>query len=160
MTMENDEITGFSKFPDLIMMDGGKGQVNVALKVLSELKLDIPVCGMVKDDKHRTRGLYYHNQEIPIDRGSEGFRLITRIQDEAHRFAIEYHRSLRTKNQVHSILDDIDGIGPARRKALMKAFQSLEEIKTADIETLADVPSMNRAAAEKVYEFFHKIKDN
>jgi len=141
------------------MMDGGKGQVNVALKVLSELHLDIPVCGMVKDDKHRTRGLYFKNREIPIDRGSEGFRLITRIQDEAHRFAIEYHRSLRTKNQVHSILDDIDGIGPARRKALMKTFQSLEEIKAADVETLAEVPSMNYAAAEKVYEFFHKIND-
>ena len=156
---ESEEITGFAKFPDLIMMDGGKGQVNVALKVLSELQLDIPVCGMVKDDKHRTRGLYFENREIPIDRGSEGFRLITRIQDEAHRFAIEYHRSLRTKDQVHSILDDIDGIGPARRKALMKVFQSLEEIKAADVETLAEVPSMNRLAAEKVYEFFHKIND-
>ena len=153
---ENDEVTGFSKFPDLIMMDGGKGQVNVALKVLQELQLNIPVCGMVKDDKHRTRGLYFENQEIPIDRGSEGFRLITRIQDEAHRFAIEYHRSLRTKEQVHSILDDIEGIGPTRRKALMKAFQSLEEIKAADIERLVQVPSMNLAAAEKVYEFFHK----
>ena len=114
---------------------------------------------MVKDDKHRTRGLYFENQEIPIDRGSEGFRLITRIQDEAHRFAIEYHRSLRTKEQVHSILDDIEGIGPARRKALMKAFQSLDEMKAADVETLAEVPSMNRSAAEKVYEFFHKIND-
>ena len=156
---ENEETGGFSKFPDLVMMDGGKGQVNVALKVLDELRLNIPVCGMVKDDKHRTRGLYFENKEIPIDRGSEGFRLITRIQDEAHRFAIEYHRSLRTKDQVHSILDDIDGIGPARRKALMRAFQSLDEIRAADVETLADVPSMNRAAAEKVYEFFHKIKD-
>ena len=153
---ENEEIGGFAKFPDLIMMDGGKGQVNVALKVLSELRLDIPVCGMVKDDKHRTRGLYFENQEIPIDTGSEGFRLITRIQDEAHRFAIEYHRSLRTKDQVHSILDDIEGIGPAIRKALMKAFQSLDEIKSADVECLANVPSMNRSAAEKVYEFFHK----
>ena len=155
---ESEEITGFAKFPDLIMMDGGKGQVNVALKVLEELRLDIPVCGMVKDDKHRTRGLYFENREIPIDRGSEGFRRITRIQDEAHRFAIEYHRSLRTKDQVHSILDDIDGIGPARRKALMKAFQSLEEIKAADVETLAEVPSKNRLAAEKVYEFFHTNK--
>lgn len=153
---ENEELGGFSRFPDLIMMDGGKGQVNVALRVLEELRLNIPVCGMVKDDKHRTRGLYFENKEIPIDRGSEGFRLITRIQDEAHRFAIEYHRSLRTKDQVHSILDDINGIGAARRKALMKAFQSLEAIKAADVETLAEVPSMNRAAAEKVYEFFHK----
>ena len=153
---DKEETGGFAKFPDLIMMDGGKGQVNVALKVLTELGLEIPVCGMVKDDKHRTRGLYFENREIPIDRGSEGFRLITRIQDEAHRFAIEYHRSLRTKDQVHSILDDIDGIGPARRKALMKAFQSLDEIRAADVEQLSQIPSMNRAAAEKVYEFFHK----
>ena len=156
---QKEELGGFAKFPDLIMMDGGKGQVNVAQRVLVELGLNIPVCGMVKDDKHRTRGLYFENKEISIDRGSEGFRLITRIQDEAHRFAIEYHRSLRTKDQVHSILDDIDGIGPARRKALMKTFQSLEEIKAADVETLAQVPSMNYAAAEKVYEFFHKMKD-
>ena len=156
---EKEEIGGFSKFPDLIMMDGGKGQVNIALNVLAELGLEIPVCGMVKDDKHRTRGLYFENKEIPIDRGSEGFRLITRIQDEAHRFAIEYHRSLRTKEQVHSILDDIDGIGPARRKALMKAFQSLDEIRAADEEQLAQVPSMNMAAARKVYEFFHRTKE-
>ena len=157
---ENEqELGSFAKFPDLIMMDGGKGQVNVARKVLEELRLNIPVCGMVKDDKHRTRGLYFENQEIPIDRGSEGFRLITRIQDEAHRFAIEYHRSLRSKGQVHSVLDDIEGIGPARRKALMKAFVSIEEIKNADVEKLAAVPSMNRTAAEKVYEFFH-LKTN
>lgn len=153
---DQEETGGFAKFPDLIMMDGGKGQVNIAQKVLGELGLEIPVCGMVKDDRHRTRGLYFENREIPIDRNSEGFRLITRIQDEAHRFAIEYHRSLRTKDQVHSILDDIEGIGPARRKALMKAFQSLEEIRSAEVETLSRVPSMNRAAAEKVYEFFHK----
>lgn len=152
---EKEELGGFAKFPDLIMMDGGKGQVNVALRVLEELRLNIPVCGMVKDDKHRTRGLYYENREIPIDRSSEGFRLITRIQDEAHRFAIEYHRSLRTKDQVHSILDDIEGIGPARRKALMKAFQSIEDLKAASTEQLAEVPSMNRGAAEKVYQFFH-----
>ena len=153
---EDEGVEGFAKFPDLIMMDGGKGQVNVALRVLEELRLNIPVCGMVKDDKHRTRGLYFKNKEIPIDRGSEGFRLITRIQDEAHRFAIEYHRSLRTKDQVHSVLDDIEGIGPARRKALMRAFQSMDEIREAEVEALAQVPSMNRAAAEKVYEFFHK----
>lgn len=152
---KKEEVGGFAKFPDLIMMDGGKGQVNVALRVLEELRLNIPVCGMVKDDKHRTRGLYYENREIPIDRSSEGFRLITRIQDEAHRFAIEYHRSLRTKDQVHSILDDIEGIGPARRKALMKAFQSIENLKAASTEQLAEVPSMNRGAAEKVYQFFH-----
>ena len=153
---DGEESGGFAKFPDLIMMDGGKGQVNVALRVMEELRLKIPVCGMVKDDKHRTRGLYFENKEIPIDRGSEGFRLITRIQDEAHRFAIEYHRSLRTKDQVHSVLDDIEGIGPARRKALMRAFSSLDEIRAAEVETLAEVSSMNRAAAEKVYEFFHK----
>lgn len=157
--MEKETMGGFAKLPDLIMMDGGKGQVNVALKVLSELRLNIPVCGMVKDDKHRTRGLYFENREIPIDRNSEGFRLITRIQDEAHRFAIEYHRSLRTKDQVHSILDDIEGIGPARRKALMKAFPTQEEIRQASVEELAQVPSMNRKSAEQVYEFFHKISD-
>ena len=149
------ELGSFTKFPDLIMMDGGKGQVNVAKQVLSELNLDIPVCGMVKDDNHRTRGLYYENVEIPIDRSSEGFRLITRIPDEAHRFAIEYHRMLRSKGQVHSILDDIEGIGPARRKALMKHYQSLDEIKAAEPDDLAKVPSMNEAAARKVYEFFH-----
>ena len=150
-----EELGSFTKFPDLLMMDGGKGQVNVALQVLDELGLDIPVCGMVKDDNHRTRGLYYNNAEIPIDRNSEGFRLITRIQDEAHRFAIEYHRSLRSKEQVHSVLDDIEGIGPSRRKALMRQFQSLEAIREADVEALAAVPSMNRAAAEKVWKFFH-----
>ncbi len=149
------ELGSFTKFPDLLMMDGGRGQVNVALQVLRELGLDIPVCGMVKDDNHRTRGLYFHNAEIPIDRNSEGFRLLTRIQDEAHRFAIEYHRSLRGKEQIHSVLDDIEGIGPSRRKALMRHFQSLEAIREADVETLAAIPSMNRAAAGKVWEFFH-----
>ena len=145
----------FTKFPDLLMMDGGRGQVNIALEVLKELELEIPVCGMVKDDNHRTRGLYFNNVEIPIEKNSEGFRLITRIQDEAHRFAIEYHRSLRSKEQVHSVLDDIEGIGPSRRKALMKYFQSLEAIRKADVDTLAKVPSMNRQAAKQVYGFFH-----
>lgn len=145
----------FSRFPDLIMMDGGKGQVNVALRVMDNLKLNIPICGMVKDDNHRTRGLYYENLEIPIDKSSEGFRLITRIQDEAHRFAIEYHRSLRSKQQVHSILDDIDGIGPARRKALMRTFKSLEAVRDATEEELANAPSMNAGSAKKVYDFFH-----
>ena len=140
---ENAELGKFTAFPDLIMMDGGKGQVNVALQVLDELHLDIPVCGMVKDDHHRTRGLYYQNEEIPINRSSEAFRLITRIQDEAHRFAIEYHRQLRSKGQVHSILDDIEGIGPARRKALMREYLSLDEIKKASVEELAKIPSMN-----------------
>ena len=152
---ENVELGKFTSFPDLIMMDGGKGQVNVALQVLDELHLHIPVCGMVKDDHHRTRGLYYHNEEIPIDRSSEAFRLITRIQDEAHRFAIEYHRQLRGKGQVHSILDDIEGIGPARRKALMRHYMSLDDIRKAKIEELAKIPSMNEKAAESVYKFFH-----
>ena len=152
---ENVELGKFTAFPDLILMDGGKGQVNVALQVLDELHLDIPVCGMVKDDHHRTRGLYYHNEEIPIDRSSEAFRLITRIQDEAHRFAIEYHRQLRGKGQVHSILDDIEGIGPARRKALMREYLSLDDIKKASVEELAKIPSMNEKAAESVYKFFH-----
>lgn len=144
----------FDRFPDLLLMDGGRGQVNIALDVLNELHLDIPVCGMVKDDNHRTRGLYYHNKEIAIDRYSEAFKLITRIQDEAHRFAIEYHRSLRTKDQVHSVLDDIPGIGPARRRSLMKAFSSLEELKQATVEELMDKAGLPRNAAEKVYEFF------
>ena len=150
------EDSGFERLPDLIMMDGGRGQVNVALEVLDRLGLSVPVCGMVKDDKHRTRGLYYQNVEIPIDRNSEGFKLITRIQDEAHRFAIEYHRLLRSKGQIHSILDDIEGIGPARRKALMRQFKSLKAIQNAQIDQLKAVPSMNEAAARQVYAFFHE----
>lgn len=151
-----DEFGSFTRFPDLMLMDGGKGQVNIALEVLEKLQLTIPVCGMVKDDKHRTRGLYYNNQEIPISRDSEGFKLITRIQDEAHRFAIEYHRSLRSKGQVHSVLDDIPGIGETRRKALMKHFKGLEGIREASVETLSNVESMNERAARQVYDFFHK----
>ena len=150
----DEEFGSFTKFPDLIMMDGGKGQVNAALAVLEKLELKIPVCGMVKDDNHRTRGLYFNNLEIEINKSSEGFRLVTRIQDEAHRFAIEYHRSLRGKGQVHSILDEIDGIGPARRKSLMRKFKSLENIREATIEELQSVPSMNLAAAKQVYSFF------
>ena len=150
-----EEYGSFTRFPDLILMDGGRGQVNIALQVLDELGLEIPVCGMVKDDYHRTRGLYYNNVEIPIDTHSEGFRLITRIQDEAHRFAIEYHRSLRSKEQVHSVLDDIPGIGPERRKALMRAYESLKAIREADVESLKAVPSMNEKAAVSVYQFFH-----
>jgi excinuclease ABC subunit C len=151
------ENTGsFNRFPDIILMDGGRGQVNICLQVLEELGLNIPVCGMVKDDNHNTRGLYYNNVELPIDRHSEGFKLITRIQDEAHRFAIEFHRSLRSKSQVHSVLDDIDGIGPARRKALMRSFQSIEKIREASVEELAAVDAMNQASAEAVYQFFHK----
>ena len=151
----SNEYGSFARFPDLIMMDGGRGQVNICLKVLEELRLNIPVCGMVKDDNHRTRGLYYNNIEIPIDRSSEGFKLITRIQDEAHRFAIEYHRSLRSKEQVHSVLDDIPGIGPSRRKALMKKYQSLDAIKAATVDDLAATEAMNEKAAEAVYQFFH-----
>ncbi len=157
---ETEEIGGFQKFPDLLLMDGGRGQVNIALSVLEELHLQIPVAGMVKDDYHRTRGLYYNNREIPIDKTSEGFRLVTRIQDEAHRFAIEYHRSLRGKQQVHSVLDEIEGIGPSRRKALMRAFSSIEEIKEASAECLSEVPGMNRKAAESVYSFFHKESES
>lgn len=152
---EGKDHGGFQTFPDLIMMDGGKGQVNIALEVLDQLGIVIPVCGMVKDDHHRTRGLYYNNEEIGIDRNSEGFRLITRIQDEAHRFAIEFHRKLRSQGQVHSILDDIPGIGPARRKALMKHFMSLDAIKAATIEELKEIPSMNEKSANEVYNFFH-----
>ena len=150
------EFGSFTRFPDLLMMDGGKGQVNIALEVLEQLGLSIPVCGMVKDDSHRTRGLYYQNVEIPVDRHSEGFRLITRIQDEAHRFAIEYHRSLRSKSQVRSILDEIPGIGETRRKALMRSFQSLDDVREASVEELCQVPGMNRAAAESVYRFFRR----
>lgn len=151
-----DEFGSFTRFPDLILMDGGKGQVNIALEVLEKLRLTIPVCGMVKDDKHRTRGLYYNNQEIPISRDSEGFKLITRVQDEAHRFAIEYHRSLRSKDQVHSVLDDIPGIGETRRKALMRHFKGLDGIREASVETLSNIESMNEKAARQVYDFFHK----
>lgn len=152
---DGKELGSFTAFPDLILMDGGKGQVNVALQVLERLGLHIPVCGMVKDDFHRTRGLYYNNEEIEIDRSSEGFRLITRIQDEAHRFAIEFHRSLRSKGQVHSILDDIPGIGPARRKELMKHFMSLDAIRNAEVDDLKQLPSMNEKSAREVYKFFH-----
>ena len=152
---EGRELGSFTVFPDLILMDGGKGQVNIALEVLDKLNLDIPVCGMVKDDHHRTRGLYYHNEEIPIDRNSEAFRLITRIQDEAHRFAITFHRQLRSQGQVHSILDDIPGVGPARRKDLMKHFANIEAIKNATVEELKSLPSMNEKSAKDVYDFFH-----
>ena len=149
------EDSGFERLPDLIMMDGGRGQVNIALEVLEEMDLAIPVCGMVKDDKHRTRGLYFRNVEIPIYRNSEGFKLITRVQDEAHRFAIEYHRLLRSKGQVRSILDDIPGIGPTRRKELMRHFQGIDDIKAATVEELSGLPGMNKKAAEQVYTFFH-----
>lgn len=150
----DQEYGSFTKFPDLILMDGGRGQVNIALSVLEELGIDIPVCGMVKDDNHRTRGLYYHNIELPIDTHSEGFKLITRIQDEAHRFAIEYHRSLRSKTQVKSVLDDIPGVGPARRKALMRHFKSLAEIRQASVEELMKIPEMNERTAEEIVTFF------
>lgn len=155
-TNEQDEqFNSFNRLPDLIMMDGGRGQVNIALEVLDELKINIPVCGMVKDDHHNTRGLYYNNVELPIDTHSESFHLITRIQDEAHRFAIEFHRSLRGKNQVHSILDDIEGVGPTRRKALMKYFKGIEEVRNAEVSELAAIPGMNNKVAESVYAFFH-----
>ncbi len=149
------EYGSFTKFPDLLLMDGGKGQVNIALEVLKELKIDIPVCGMVKDDNHRTRGLYYHNQELPIDKHSEGFKLITRIQDEAHRFAIEYHRSLRSKTQVKSVLEDIPGVGETRRKALMRRFKSIDEMKTASVEQFSAIPEIPENVAKGIYAFFH-----
>ena len=152
---EEERFSGFSHFPDLILMDGGRGQVNICLAVLEELGLDIPVAGMVKDDNHRTRGLYYNNAEIPIDTHGEGFKLITRIQDETHRFAIEYHRSIRSKEQVHSRLDDIPGIGPVRKKALMRTYRSIEEIAAAEVEELEQIPELTRAAAEEVYRYFH-----
>lgn len=156
---EMDQAFGsFTKFPDLLLMDGGRGQVNIALQVLSELHLDIPVCGMVKDDNHRTRGLYYQNVEIPIDTHSEGFKLITRIQDEAHRFAIEYHRSLRSKAQVKSALDEIPGVGPARRKALMRHFGSIGEIKEASVEKLCEVPEIPEHIGRQIFDFFHGEK--
>lgn len=147
----------FTKFPDIIMMDGGKGQVHIAEQVIAELGLHIPIAGMVKDDHHRTRGLYYKNQELPIDTHSEGFKLITRLQDEAHRFAIEYHRSLRSKGQVHSFLDDISGIGPKRRKALMKRFISADKMAEATLEELAATEGMNQEAASNVYNYFHPV---
>ena len=154
------EFDSFAKLPDLILMDGGRGQVNIALKVLGELGIQIPVCGMVKDDHHRTRGLYFNNVEIPIDTSSEGFHLITRVQDEAHRFAIEFHRSLRGKEQVHSVLDDIPGIGETRRKALMRKFKSIENIRDASLEELAMTEAMNARSARQVYDFFHKTENN
>ena len=154
-TSNGKEYSSFTRFPDLIMMDGGRGQVNIALSVLEEFGINIPVCGMVKDDHHRTRGLYFENQEIPIDTHSEGFRLITRVQDEAHRFAITFHKDLRSKKQVHSILDDIEGIGEARRNALLREFNSIEDIKNASVTRLKNVDSMNERAAQKVYDFFH-----
>lgn len=147
---------GFAKFPDLILMDGGRGQVNICKKVLDEFHLNIPVCGMVKDDNHNTRGLYVDGVEIDIDRASEAFKLITRIQDEAHRFAIEYHKSLRGKDSVHSALDNVPGIGPSRRKALMKAFGSLDEIKGASVEKLAQTEGISKSQAQVIFDFFHK----
>lgn len=153
---EESETGGFQIFPDLIMMDGGRGQVNIALEVLEKLHLHIPVCGMVKDDNHRTRGLYFNNTEVPIDRNSECFRLITRIQDEAHRFAITFHRQLRSKGQVHSVLDDIPGVDPARRKDLMRHFENIDAIRNATVEELKELPSMNGKSAQEVYKFFHR----
>lgn len=154
----DENFGSFTKFPDLLLMDGGRGQVNIALQVLDELGINIPVCGMVKDDNHRTKGLYFQNKELPIDRNSEGFKLITRIQDEAHRFAITYHRSLRSKAQVHSVLDEINGVGPSRRKALMKYFKSIEELQNAEVTTLCEVPGITANVAEEIYRFFHSAK--
>lgn len=152
----DDAFGSFTKFPDLILMDGGRGQVNIALQVLEGLGLQIPVCGMVKDDHHRTRGLYFENRELPIDVHSEGFKLVTRVQDEAHRFAIEYHRSLRGKSSVKSVLDEINGVGPARRRALMRHFDSLSQIKAATVDELMEIPEINERCANEIYLYFHK----
>lgn len=146
----------FSSFPELILMDGGRGQVNIALEVLNELKLNIPVCGMVKDDHHRTRGIYFEGVEMPIDTHGEVFKLVTRIQDEAHRFAIEFHKSLRGKNQIKSILDDIKGVGDTRRKALMRHFKSIEDIKEASVDELLQAPGITEEVAENIYKFFRE----
>ena len=153
--MENSSKDSFVKFPDLLLMDGGRGQVNIAEEVLAKLGVNVPVCGMVKDDNHRTRGIYFRNVELPIDTRSEGFKLITRVQDEAHRFAIEYHRSLRTKAQVHSVLDEIPGIGEKRRRALMKAFASIDDLKRADVEEIAALPEIPENVARGIYEYLH-----
>ncbi len=157
---EDAAFGSFTRFPDLLLMDGGRGQVNIALEVLQELGLSIPVCGMVKDDFHRTRGLYFNNVELPIDRHSEGFKLITRIQDEAHRFAIEYHRSLRSRDQVKSVLDDIPGVGEARRKALQRHFPSIAELREASVEELRSIPEINEKVADQIYQFFHNGQNN
>ena len=146
----------FTRFPDILMMDGGKGQVNVALKVLDDLGLSIPVCGMVKDDYHRTRGLYYNNEIIQFPKNSEAFRMITRLQDEAHRFAIEYHKSLRSKGQVHSVLDDIKGVGPARRKALMRYFKDIDKIRQASPDELMKAEGITARVADEIFSFFHE----
>ena len=153
-----EDFGSFTKFPDLLLMDGGRGQVNIALQVLDELGINIPVCGMVKDDNHHTRGLYFNNVELPIDVHSEGFKLITRIQDEAHRFAITYHRSLRSKAQIHSVLEEIPGVGPSRRKALMKYFKSIEELRAADVAKISEVPGITTNVAEEIYRFFRPSK--
>jgi excinuclease ABC subunit C len=151
---DKDDNDSFLRLPDLLLIDGGRGQVNVVKAVLDELHLSIPVCGMVKDDRHRTRGLWFNDAEVPIDDHSEGFFLVTRIQDETHRFAIEYHKALRTKAQTHSVLDDIPGIGKKRRVELMRHYSSLEEIRNASKEELASLPGMNENAASAVIEFF------
>jgi len=148
------EHTAFAKLPDIILVDGGKGQITSAKKALASLDIDLPVCGMVKDDRHRTRGLLHEGKEAPLPRNSEGFKLITRIQDEVHRFALEYHRKLRADSQVRSVLDDIPGVGPTRRKALLRHFKSIEAIMAADVDALLQAPAMNKASAEAVRRFF------
>ncbi len=155
--LDDKDYGSFTRFPDVIFMDGGKGQVNIAERVMTELNLTIPIAGMVKDDNHRTRGIYYKGKEMPIDTASEGFKLLTRIQDEAHRFAIEYHRMLRSKNQVHSILDDIPNVGAKRRNALMKAFESIEELRAASVEDILKVPGFNRLSAQSVFDYMHMM---
>lgn len=155
---EKNETGSFARLPDMIFVDGGKTQITAATEAMDEVGIFIPVCGMVKDDRHRTRGLLYNGEEIELKSNSEGFKLITRIQDEVHRFAIEYHRKLRSDKQVHSILDDIEGIGPKRRKALMMHFGDIESIQNAEVEDLLEVEGMTIKAAESVYLFFHKVQ--
>ena len=145
----------FSTFPDLIMMDGGKGQVNVALEVLQSLNIDIPVCGLVKDDKHQTRGIIYNNNELIINKGSNLMQLIRRIQDEVHRFAITYHRSLRDKRTLHSVLDDIPYVGEKRRRALLVKFGSIDNIKKASMQELLETQSIDKKSAESIYNYFN-----
>ena len=151
---KEEEAGSFTRLPDIILVDGGSTQITAALNAMEETGIYIPVCGMVKDDRHRTRGLLYNDNEVEFKNGSEVFKLITRIQDEVHRFAIEYHRKLRNEKQIHSVLDDIEGIGPVRRKALMKHFGDIESIKNAEVEDLLEVEGMTIKAAESVYLFF------
>lgn len=156
---KEDKNSSFSNFPDLIMMDGGKGQVNAAKEILDKLNLNIEICGLVKDDFHRTRGIIYNNEEFNVDLNSRAYKMIYKIQEEAHRFAINYHRNLRSKTMFKSELDDIKLIGPKRKENLLKHFKSIDKIKNASIEELMEVESMNEKSAESLYEHFRRAKN-